>query len=57
MILVSILIIIIEMKIIVKTENDTNTIIIKMKTLIATITKILTISHKKQYQHRIKYAK
>ena len=36
------------MAIIVMTENDTSTIIIKMKTLITAITKILTIRHKKK---------
>ena len=47
MILVSIFIIVIGMAIMVMTENDNSTIIIKMKTLITTITKILTKSHKK----------
>lgn len=49
MILVSIFKIVIGMAIMVMTENDNSTIIIKMKTLITTITKILTKTHKKQY--------
>ena len=47
--LVSIFKIVIGMAIMVMTENDNSTIIIKMKTLITTITKILTKSHRKQY--------